>query len=40
MAEEAAARGPLPVVPYLKIPEGGDVIGLGSACGIHILEKA
>ena len=39
MAEETAAKGPLPIVPYLKIPEGGDP-GLGSACGIHRFEKA
>jgi uncharacterized OB-fold protein len=24
MAEQAATGGPLPVVPYLKIPDGGD----------------
>ena len=43
MAEETAARGPLPTVPYLKIPEGRDPHLEGQQCGncgIHILEKA
>jgi hypothetical protein len=32
MAEEAAAVGPLPVVPFLKIPEGGDPYLEGHKC--------
>ena len=32
MAEEAAAAGPRPVVPYLKIPESGDPYLEGYAC--------
>jgi uncharacterized OB-fold protein len=32
MAEEAAAGGPLPVVPFLKIPEQGDPYLEGSKC--------
>ena len=32
MAEEAAAGGPLPVVPYLKIPDGGDPYLEGQKC--------
>lgn len=32
MAEEAAATGPLPVVPFLKIPEGGDPFLEGHKC--------
>ncbi|MFQ5417079.1 MAG: Zn-ribbon domain-containing OB-fold protein [Myxococcota bacterium] len=33
MAEEAAASGPLPVVPHLKIPDGGDPYLEGQQCG-------
>jgi hypothetical protein len=33
MAEEAAASGPRPVVPYLKIPEKGDPYLEGHKCG-------
>ena len=33
MAEEAAAEGPLPVVPFLKIPDGGDPYLEGQKCG-------
>ncbi len=33
MAEEAAATGPLPVVPFLKIPEEGDPYLEGQKCG-------
>jgi len=33
MAEESAAQGPLPVVPFLKIPEGGDPYLEGNKCG-------
>jgi len=33
MAEETAAKGPLPIVPYLKIPEGGDPHLEGQQCG-------
>ena len=33
MAEEAAATGPLPVVPFLKIPEKGDPYLEGQKCG-------
>ena len=32
MAEEAAAQGPLPIVPYLKIPEDGDPYLEGNKC--------
>jgi hypothetical protein len=32
MAEEAAASGPRPVVPYLKIPEDGDPYLEGNKC--------
>ena len=32
MAETAAAKGPLPVVPYLKIPEDGDPYLEGQQC--------
>jgi uncharacterized OB-fold protein len=32
MAEEAAATGPRPVVPYLKIPEAGDPYLEGHKC--------
>jgi uncharacterized OB-fold protein len=32
MAEEAATRGPLPVVPFLKIPDQGDPYLEGSRC--------
>ena len=32
MAENAAASGPLPVVPYLKIPEDGDPYLEGQQC--------
>ncbi|MGI9591093.1 MAG: Zn-ribbon domain-containing OB-fold protein [Myxococcota bacterium] len=32
MAEEAAASGPRPVVPYLKIPEDGDPYLEGHKC--------
>jgi uncharacterized OB-fold protein len=32
MAENAAASGPLPVVPYLKIPEDGDPYLEGQVC--------
>ncbi|MGH0032385.1 MAG: Zn-ribbon domain-containing OB-fold protein, partial [Myxococcota bacterium] len=32
MSEEAAAGGPLPVVPYLKIPDGGDPYLEGQKC--------
>ncbi len=33
MAEEAAAEGPLPVVPFLKIPDAGDPYLEGQKCG-------
>ena len=33
MAEEAAASGPLPVVPFLKIPDDGDPYLEGQKCG-------
>ena len=33
MAEEAAATGPLPVVPFLKIPKKGDPYLEGQKCG-------
>ena len=33
MAEQAATGGPLPVVPYLKIPDGGDPYLEGQRCG-------
>ena len=33
MAEEAAAGGPLPVVPWLKIPDGADPYLEGHQCG-------
>ena len=33
MAEEAAATGPLPVVPFLKIPAKGDPYLEGHKCG-------
>ena len=32
MAEEAAASGPLPVVPFLKIPDQGDPYLEGQRC--------
>jgi uncharacterized OB-fold protein len=32
MAEETAASGPLPVVPFLKIPDGGDPYLEGQKC--------
>ncbi len=32
MAEEAATQGPLPVVPYLKIPDKGDPYLEGRRC--------
>jgi uncharacterized OB-fold protein len=32
MAEDAAATGPLPVVPYLKIPEDGEPYLEGQQC--------
>jgi len=32
MAEEAAASGPLPVVPFLKIPDDGDPYLEGQKC--------
>jgi uncharacterized OB-fold protein len=32
MSEAAAASGPLPVVPYLKIPDGGDPYLEGQKC--------
>jgi uncharacterized OB-fold protein len=32
MAEEAAASGPLPVVPFLRIPEQGDPYLEGQRC--------
>ena len=32
MAEETAATGPLPVVPYLKIPSSGDPYLVGHEC--------
>jgi uncharacterized OB-fold protein len=32
MAENAAAKGPLPVVPYLKIPDDGDPYLEGQQC--------
>ena len=32
MAEEAASSGPVPVVPYLKIPDGGDPYLEGQQC--------
>ena len=32
MAEEAAASGPLPIVPFLKIPESGDPYLEGQRC--------
>jgi hypothetical protein len=33
MADDAAASGPLPVVPYLKIPENGAPYLEGQECG-------
>jgi uncharacterized OB-fold protein len=33
MAEQAATPGPLPVVPWLKIPEKGDPYLEGQKCG-------
>ena len=33
MSEDNAAQGPLPVVPYLKLPEGGDPYIEGQKCG-------
>jgi hypothetical protein len=33
MAEETAPRGPIPVVPYLKIPDSGDPYLEGQQCG-------
>jgi uncharacterized OB-fold protein len=33
MADDAAATGPLPVVPYLKIPDGGAPYLEGQECG-------
>ncbi len=33
MSEDNAAQGPLPVVPYLKLPEGGDPYIEGHKCG-------
>jgi uncharacterized OB-fold protein len=33
MAEETAAAKPLPVVPFLKIPDGGDPYLEGHKCG-------
>ena len=33
MAEEAAASGPLPVVPFLQIPDEGDPFLEGQECG-------
>ncbi len=33
MAVEAAAAGPLPVVPFLKIPDDGDPYLEGQKCG-------
>ena len=32
MSEQRAASGPLPVVPFLKIPSGGDPYLEGSVC--------
>ncbi len=32
MADDAAARGPLPVVPWLKIPDAGDPYLEGHEC--------
>jgi len=32
MSEQAAAQGPLPAVPYLKLPEGGDPYLEGHKC--------
>ncbi len=32
MSEEKAAQGPLPVVPFLKLPEGGDPYLEGYKC--------
>ncbi len=32
MAEESAASGPLPAVPYLKLPKGGDPYIEGHKC--------
>ena len=44
MAEEAAAAGPLPVVPFLKIPEGGDPYLEGYKCkkcsAVYLGERA
>ena len=33
MSEETTTQGPLPVVPYLKLPEGGDPYIEGHKCG-------
>mgnify|MGYP003337209696 CR=1 FL=1 len=33
MSEQEAATGPLPVVDYLKLPEGGDPYLEGNKCG-------
>ncbi len=33
MSEDNAAQGPLPVVPYLKLPEGADPYIEGHKCG-------
>lgn len=33
MSEQAQATGPLPVVPWLKLPEGGDPYLEGHKCG-------
>ena len=33
MSDDAAAKGPLPVVPFLKIPEQGDPYLEGYRCG-------
>ena len=33
MSDETAAAGPLPVVPFLKLPEGGDPYIEGHKCG-------
>ena len=33
MSDDNAAQGPLPVVPFLKLPEGGDPYIEGHKCG-------
>ena len=42
MSDDAAAAGPLPIVPYLKLPEGGDPYLEGhrcAACGAYFLGQ-